>query len=114
MKESKFQTQVLDYLEKRGAWVFTSHGGSMYQVAGLPDVIGVYKGFFLGIELKTGDYKATELQKQKLNNIQEAGGVGMILTDNTKELEAVLKFIDVFKRVPNQTKYIVESGIIYE
>lgn len=114
MKESKYQEIVLDYLEKRGAWCFTSHGGSMYQVAGLPDVIGVYNGIFLGLELKTGNYQATDLQKQKLNNIQDAGGVGLILRDDLEELEKVLHYIDEYDVAPQQQKYNVNLGVIFD
>ena len=39
--------KVLAYLNERGAWCFTSHGGSQYQVAGLPDVIASYKGYLI-------------------------------------------------------------------
>lgn len=114
MKESKYQEIILDYLESKGAWCFTSHGGSMFQVAGLPDVIGVYKGVFLGLELKTGKYQATELQKQKLNMIQDAGGVGLILRDDLEDLDKVLHYIDKNKRAPKQNKYKVESGVVFD
>lgn len=114
MKESKYQELVLDYLKNHGAWCFTSHGGSMYQVAGLPDVIGTYKGIFLGLELKTGKYQATDLQKQKLNAIQAAGGVGMILRDDFKELEKVLYYIDRYGKAPKQKQYKVNMGVIID
>lgn len=114
MKESKYQELVLDYMKSHGAWCFTSHGGSMFQVAGLPDVIGVYKGIFLGFELKTGKYQATDLQKQKLNAIQDAGGVGMILRDDFNDLEHVFYYIDRYGEAPTQRKYKVNLGVIYD
>lgn len=114
MKESKYQKLVLDYLKSRGAWCFTSHGGSHYQVAGLPDIIGVYKGVFLGFELKTGNYKATELQKSKLNAIQEAGGVGLVLTDDFEVLNETLHYIDTYHKAPKQQPYLVETGIVVD
>lgn len=114
MKESKYQELMLDYLESKGAWVFTSHGGSIYQVAGLPDVIGTYKGVFLGLELKTGKYQATDLQKQKLNAIQDAGGVGMILRDDFEDLNKILHYIDKNGRAPKQTKYNVNMGVVID
>lgn len=114
MKESKYQELVLDYLESKGAWVFTSHGGSMYQVAGLPDVIGTYNGVFLGLELKTGNYQATDLQKQKLNAIQKAGGVGQVLRDDFKELDKILHYIDKNGKAPKQKKYNVNMGVVID
>lgn len=114
MKESTYQEKVLSYLEERGAWCFTTHGGSMYQVAGLPDVIACYRGFFLGLELKTGKYQATELQKQKLNNIQDSGGVGVILRDDFRDIEAILNYIDYYNEVPKQNKYPVKLGVVID
>lgn len=114
MKESKFQEQVLDHLEKKGAWCFTSHGGSMFQVAGLPDVIGVYKGIFLGFELKTGNYQATQLQKSKLNNIQDAGGVGLIIRDTLIDIDKVLDYIDKNGKAPKQEKYTLDMDVIID
>lgn len=114
MKESQFQKKVLHYIEEKGGWCFTSHGGSQYQVAGLPDVIGTYKGIFLGLELKVGKYQATELQKSKLNAIQDAGGVGIILRDSLVDLEKIMKYIDKHGKAPKQKKYNVEMGIVYD
>ena len=114
MKESKYQQKVLAYLNKRGAWCFTSHGGSQYQVAGLPDIIASYKGIFLGLELKTGTYQATELQKSKLNNIQASGGVGLILRDDFVDLEKTLDYIDKYAKAPKQKPYKIEASVIYD
>ena len=114
MKESKYQEKVLAYIRERGGWCFTSHGGSMYQVAGLPDVIGTYKGVFLGLELKTGKYQATELQKAKLNAIQASGGVGMILRDNFIALDEVLAYIDKYGKAPQQKPYKINDGVIID
>lgn len=114
MKESKYQTLILDYLTEKGAWCFTTHGGSMFQVAGLPDVIAVYKGIFLGLELKTGKYQATDLQKQKLNTIQDAGGVGLILRDDFELLNKTLHYIDTYGKAPKQEKYKVNLGVIFD
>lgn len=105
---------VLDYLKERGAWCFTSHGGSQFQVAGLPDVIGVYKGVFLGLELKTGNYQATPLQKHKLNEIQKAGGVGVILRDDLVYLDAILHYIDLNGKAPKQQQYTIQTGVVYD
>lgn len=114
MKESKYQQLILKYIKDKGGWCFTSHGGSQYQVAGLPDVIACYKGVFLGLELKTGKYKATELQKSKLNNIQRAGGVGQILRDDFDEIDKIFNYIDKHGQAPKQTLYKVNMGVIID
>lgn len=114
MKESEYQTKVLDYLESVGAWAFTTHGGSAFQRAGLPDVIGSYKSVFLGLELKVGTYQATELQKSTLNNIQASGGVGLILRDNLLHIKDVIRYIDKYGKAPKLEPYEVKGGIIFE
>lgn len=114
MKESVFQTKVLDYLKSVGAWCFTTHGGSQFQVAGLPDVLACYKGVFLGFELKTGNYQPTPLQLSKLNRIQLAGGVGMVIRDRLDDIIDVLDFIDFCGHAPTQVPYIIKSEVIID
>lgn len=60
---------------------FKSHGGA-YQVVGLPDIIGCYKGRFIGIEVKLPGKEATftRIQKDRIDKITRAGGVGFMTT----------------------------------
>lgn len=81
MKESTFQKKVLKYLrEEVGGYWIKIHASS-YQGTGEPDIVGCYKGKFYAFELKRpdGKGKATELQKYKIKQINEAGGTGRIV-----------------------------------
>lgn len=49
-------------------------------VAGIPDIIGCFRGGFFGLERKTLEGRATPLQLHTLGLIEKAGGVGMIST----------------------------------
>ncbi len=61
---------------------------------GLPDVICLYKGFFLGLELKREDGgKPTQLQLNKIKAINENGGIGVIVR-SVEEVEKILNNID--------------------
>jgi hypothetical protein len=76
-KETELQEKVISYLNGRRIFNFR------YQAAnnqyGMPDIICIYRGYFVGLELKTDDGKPTELQLRMLNAIKEAGGYADII-----------------------------------
>ena len=121
MKESKFQSECIKLLRRKGAYVENISGGSIYQASGISDLVGCYKGVYLGLELKTGDYTPTELQKSKLNNVMQAGGVGRVIIhdpkrglDGFQEIKDILYYIDVHRRAPKFEKYKLESSVIFD
>lgn len=70
--------RYLRTLEPRG-WFFKAHG-SAFQVAGVPDIIGVYSGRFIALEVKRPKLgRATALQMAILRRITDAGGVAAIV-----------------------------------
>lgn len=121
MKESKFQSECIKLLRRKGAYVENISGGSIYQASGISDLVGCYKGIYLGLELKTGDYTPTELQKSKLNNVMQAGGVGMVIIhdpkrglDGFQEIKDILSCIDKYGCVPKHNYYKLESSVIFD
>lgn len=60
---------------------------------GLPDIIILYLGKFIGVELKTRTGVATELQLRKLLTINENGGIGVIIR-SVRELDLLLDFVE--------------------
>lgn len=62
-------------------------------INGIPDIICCYKGLFIGLELKQENGRATELQKRKLDAINNAGGIGLIVK-SVKEVEQLFDQID--------------------
>lgn len=70
MKESAIQNKIIKYLESRGAVVNKTIGMSK---AGWPDIIGSYKGRFIGLEVKRPGQKPTPLQEFKLNELESTG-----------------------------------------
>lgn len=69
---------VLDHfcikeIKRRGGTARKSHG-NVFQ-AGWPDIIGCYKGRFLGIETKLGEDRVRPAQKIFMHEFEKAGGV---------------------------------------
>lgn len=121
MKESKFQSECIKLLRRKGAYVENISGGSIYQASGISDLVGCYKGVYLGLELKTGDYTPTELQKSKLNNVIKAGGIGQVIIhdpkrnlDGFKQISTYLLYIDINGKAPKQDLYKLESSVIFD
>lgn len=54
--------------------------GSAYQSAGLPDIIGSYRGRFVGFEVKMPGKKATPKQEHTLGEITLAGGIAQVIS----------------------------------
>lgn len=89
MKEGVLQTKIKEYLIGKGAYVETIWGGG-FQAAGIPDLIGCYKGHFIGVEVKVGKGKPSPIQEVKIRQINNAGGYGIV----TWDLETVEKMIE--------------------
>jgi len=85
--EGKLLKQIQAYLNKHRIWHYRTQMG---MAAGLPDIIAIYRGYFVGLELKRpdGKGKATLQQEKVINDIQEAGGFAAII-----ESEAQLQWL---------------------
>jgi len=79
------------YWEKR--W-----GGGKYIKAGMPDMHIVVNSISIEAELKAPDGRPSELQIQKLNQIDEAGCIGMVLFP--KDFDKFQKLIKYIKCNP--------------
>lgn len=80
--ESKVKAKVKELLTRYGVWFFMPVTGG-YGRAGVPDIIGVYKGRFLGIEVKAKGGKTTRLQEINLRDIAAQGGVSLVIEGDT-------------------------------
>ena len=73
-EETKLQRQIQEYLKSIGAYRFKVHG-EIFMRAGIPDIIACLKGRFIGIEVKDGSNKPSELQLAHGRQIQKSGGI---------------------------------------
>lgn len=72
--ETLFVEKLKDRLEAEGGWWVKIHGGP-FQAAGIPDIIGCYKGRFVGIEAKMPGNRPSGIQRLVLDRLTEAGAI---------------------------------------
>lgn len=77
-EEQKVQKTITNYLDSLGAYYLKVHG-SAYQPAGTPDLLCSVNGRFVGIEVKKPKGGiVSELQKFKIKEIQNSGGIAFV------------------------------------
>lgn len=86
MKEKDLVKKIKKRLAKTvGGFWFKVHGG-LFQMAGLPDLIGCVRGRFIGVEVKLPGklHKLTKRQSRILKLIRKAGGLAFV-TDSVPD-----------------------------
>ena len=88
--ESKVKLAVVKLLKQYGVYFFfpATHG---YGRSGVPDIVCCINGKFLAIECKAGKNEPTALQQREINQIQQAGGMAMVVKEDLTLLEFLLK-----------------------
>ena len=94
-KESKLEEEVEKFMKRKGIWQIARYQAQSNQ-NGLPDRLYLYKGYLLGLELKTDEGKPTDLQLKKLEEINKNGGVALIIR-SAKEVEQLIKCINAWE-----------------
>jgi len=90
--EKKVKKKVVEILKQHGAYYFYPVTGG-FGASGVPDVVACVNGRFIGIEVKADAKKRgpTALQQKNLNEINESGGVGIVIdANNLDALEEAL------------------------
>lgn len=93
MLESKIQKDILKYLKDNRIYHFRFQ--AQVNLNGVPDILALYKGYFLGLELKRPGGKPTGLQLKKIEAINENGGIGLVI-ESVEELSLILSLIDIY------------------
>lgn len=90
MLEKKVENKIKKWLKDRNYWYFKVHG-SIYQPAGIPDIIACINGKFVAIEVKRSDGGiVSELQKAQIQKIKDSGGL-VGVAHNMEEFWQILK-----------------------
>jgi penicillin-binding protein-related factor A (putative recombinase) len=76
-KEKHITKSIRDFLKVMGIFHWKEHGG-LGSAPGVPDLVGVYEGRLLAIEIKTDKGKLSPQQKYFLEKIAEAGGIAFV------------------------------------
>ena len=86
--ESKVKRKVVEMLKHHGVWYFFPANNG-FGKAGIPDLIAIAKGKFVGIEVKADrTKKPTALQMKCGEEIQRAGGWWFLVYD-TESIDAL-------------------------
>lgn len=92
-RESRRQHGIKTKLREWGGrdlWCTKIHGGP-FQDAGLPDIMGYYKGRGFAFEVKEPDGKPSELQLETIADMKRAGAVTGIITTAKEAIDALTK-----------------------
>lgn len=104
MKETQIQSQILKLLEKSNEIYCFRAGSGCIQTAyggyfktgkkGLPDIICLYRGLFIGLEVKTDIGRQSKEQKEAEEIIKKLGGFYFVV----KSTKDVIKIFNDLKR----------------
>lgn len=85
--ERDIQKRIIQQLERAGAYVSKS---ILSNKNGHPDITACLAGRYIAIEVKDTGKQATALQRYKLNQIRQAGGIA-ICTDSVEEVKLLVE-----------------------
>lgn len=87
--ESTITASIQRWLSKQPEWFGFKVAGGGAQMRGVPDIVGCWRGHFVGLEVKRpGVGRVSELQKHRVDQIRGAGGVAAVVysVDDVKRL----------------------------
>lgn len=88
--EVKVKKKVREVLDQMKVYHFPPFSGG-YGRSGVPDIVACIGGVFVGIECKAGKGKLTEIQKFNLQQIEQCGGIALVINEeNVGELKDTL------------------------
>jgi hypothetical protein len=98
-KESVIQNQILDYLQYIGVFAWRNNniavrGRAFVGLLGVGDILGIYKGVPLSIEVKRKSGKTTEQQNRFIKRFNQEGGCAFVarsINDVKKKLKKIEK-----------------------
>lgn len=90
-KETKIQRDIQKFLNTNK---ILNWRNSDTTHSGMPDLMACYKGYLIGLEIKTPEGRPTELQRRKIKSIEDAGGYGAFPT-SVADVRRLLNFIEI-------------------
>ena len=93
--EAKVKKKVAAVLGAHRAYFFFPPANG-YGRAGIPDIVGCYKGSFFAVECKAGKNTTTALQERELAKIREADGVAFVVNEDNYE-KVLGEFFDRYR-----------------
>lgn len=95
MKESDLTKKIRLALKECYGGVWVKLPGGPYMITGMPDLIGVVQGRFIGIEVKVPGREKTLTERQKLvlEQLQAAGALAFMTTSREDALRRVGEYL---------------------
>lgn len=90
--EARLSRAIMNKLRKYNAWCFKVHG-SEYQPAGIPDILGCYRGVMFGVESKMPGNKPSKIQEFRMAQMAQAGAV-VVVAYSVEDAMEVIREID--------------------
>lgn len=89
IKEKAVENKIKKWLKDKGYWFFKVHG-SIFQPAGIPDILACINGKFVAIEVKRSKGGVVSpLQKAQIQKIKENGGIAGVACSMEEFLEII-------------------------
>lgn len=100
-RESNLSRRIMTELRLAKAWCFKVHG-SEYMPAGLPDIIGCYRGRFFAFEVKLPEKRSNTsvMQDRMIAKIQAAGGLAQVVCSPEEAVAALASIRVKARKVP--------------
>jgi len=92
MLETKITEAIHKYLDSVDAWYFKVWGNA-FQMSGVPDTVGCYRGRFVALETKTAEGRLRGNQKKRIRDIRKAGGVAEVVR-SVEDVQTILDKLD--------------------
>ena len=85
----------MKHLKGLDSSLFWRHAGGKFGVAGVPDIVGVYRGLPVAFEVKTPERRSqvTESQARFIKKYNESGGRAFVVV-SLEEVKAILLDLD--------------------
>ena len=107
--EHETQSAIIKLIRKSGGVATRVNSGNVSRHVkgadkGTSDIIALYKGVYLAIEVKDGDRKATQAQLDFGELVELAGGLFIVARD-VETIEAIMDEIDNARSISFREKY---------
>lgn len=90
MKEATIENDILQYLQYRGIFCWRTHTGRYPPATpGMPDIVGVWKGQMIAVEVKRPGQKPTKVQTAFIDKLKTSGAL-VIVASSVGDVQAGL------------------------
>lgn len=92
LSESKLQKIVKDFLKSKGVYVINAPGGHPGVPSGCPDLVGLYSGGFVALEIKVDEKSRFQpLQKETLTMLNDYQYARVVHNNNWSDIKEELE-----------------------